>query len=718
MVVEIDPAILGQEYSNQQSNSEHYQASDVPEPAIHINPARHSNILNVVHAKNYTVTRAAPASGAPGYPQISPTSVSSSSSMYEYNGNYSVKPEPNEVPTSTNAEPSLSLSDESKLLQPSPETLTNAYTAPVSATEEDQWNSFKPHEYLNLSLAPSVSYAERPLIQYEPGPPPPLPQHQQHQQQQQHPHHVDSDSYHPMQNTWQTGYSVPPWQHPTQAYPGDTQLLNTAQFQNYFGSNVILPNQPYSHVQYAPPQPPPPPQPPLHSYEPSFNLHQQSATDYIPLHLGSWDTASSLVQQQARQPYKPLMLVPGKNLERTIMSKLTCKNGSNEFSPIFKVDSRYQTNMSTRFGRGKQTRIENLLRTGGTTRTFLAQGLANNHPVEGAADGQVSGQDILNQCVTALYAAIGTQEETASYLSPRTDVGLVESSRDANRGVKNQLDLPENVSLIMDVRYKDEIEQTFLKWSSMRPKTENFFRLEDKKGFSFSLEELKEALDIIMSRPPRRINQYVSRQLLTDVTYGQGRGVTEFSSNPLTHLHLLSNQTREPTGLEPPISEPVGGLRSDPYGGGGGTASEDEPFPNSKKSNRYDPQFCRRQGVHKQGWCSYCKRPGWFLMKNSGYLYHQNHEHGIFPNGCVFEDPLVIRRKVTREARWEGLCGICYHWIDLDHNERKLWGTWYRHYKLCVNEYEEIKKVIRSTFAPVELMEITYCPQPAPQMGM
>lgn len=435
-------------------------------------------------------------------------------------------------------------------------------------------------------------------------------------------------------------------------------------------------------------------------------------SDYVPLNVGSWDTNQLL---QSQQPYKPLLLLPGESLESTIMSRLACRNNSNEYSPIFKADSRFNINVPSRSGQ-KVTRIENLLRTRGTTRTFQTPGIysGRNGNLEGDSNPQgVSGQEILQQVITAIYEAVGTSTELQSYMSPITDIALAEARREPTRGVKKQLELPDGISLIMDARHKHDIEQTFLKWKSSRPKTENFFRLEDKKGHSFSLEELKEALDIIMSRPPRRINNYVSRQLLTDVTYSQGRGVTEFSSSQLTHLHSLSKETRQPGHFSPAGSVPlthadgsVNSVQALHYE----IPHEDMPFVNSKKSCQYDPHYCRRHGAAKEGWCGYCKMGGWYLMKNSGYLYHQNHEHGLFPGGCVFEDPLVIRRKVIREARWEGLCGICYHWIDLDHTDRKLWGTWYRHYKLCVNEYEEIKKTLRSTFAPIELVEITYRP--------
>lgn len=437
-----------------------------------------------------------------------------------------------------------------------------------------------------------------------------------------------------------------------------------------------------------------------------------AAGNFVPLQVGVWDSRAT--DNNSCQPYKPLMLIPTESLERSILTRLSCKDNANEYSPIFKSDSRFSNSISSQ---SKITRIEKLLRTGGTTRLYHPPGLNNGIPGEvPPASGPVgkhttTGQDILEKCIAAIYSALGSEEDFSTYLSSITDSGIVEAGREPSRGIKEQLDVPEGVSLIMDARHKEEIQQTFMKWTSNRPKTENFFRMEDKKGLSFSLEELKEALDIIMSRPPRRINNYVARQLLTDATYGQGRGVTEFSSNQITSLHSLSYKTRQPCGLAPAGSalytSPEGSqdiVQSVHY-----TISQDDiPFVNSKKSNKYDPHYCRRQGIYKEGWCGYCKMGGWYLMKNSGYLYHQNHEHGIFPGGYTFEDPLVIRRKVIRETRWEGLCGICYHWIDLDHTDRKLWGTWYRHYKLCVNEYEEIKKLLRSTSAPIELVEIKY----------
>lgn len=421
----------------------------------------------------------------------------------------------------------------------------------------------------------------------------------------------------------------------------------------------------------------------------------------VPLNSSSW----KVNQNSQIIPYKTLTFTSGDTIENAIYTKLWCRNGSNEFSPIFKSDNKYNS-MSLNQPKGKITKIENLIKTGATNRLFHKYGIHSmNNEVS------LAGKDILKLCVDALYTAVGTPEEFQSYRSHNEIINS--ASREPNRGIASQRALPPGVDMIMTAQHKAEIKNTFLRWSSQRPKTENFFRMEDKKGLSFSLEELKEVLDILMSRPPRRINNYAARQVLTDVAYGQGRGVTEFNQN-VAPLHVQSEVTRKVSRLSPAGICPVMGADGQmdtsepiPYNS---MSPKDVPYLNTKKSNQYDPCYCRRQGIHKEGWCGICKNGGWFLMKNSGYLYHQNHEHGIFPGGYIFEDPLVIRRKVSREARWEGLCGICYHWIDLDHTERKLWGTWYRHYKLCVNEYEEIKKLLRATCAPVELIEIEYIP--------
>jgi hypothetical protein len=421
----------------------------------------------------------------------------------------------------------------------------------------------------------------------------------------------------------------------------------------------------------------------------------------VPLHASSWEVN----QNFQTVPYKTLTFTSGDTIENAIYTKLWCRNGSNEYSPILKADNKYNS-ISLNQSKGKPTRIENLLKTGGTNRIFHNFGVQSINN-----DVSLSGKEILKLCVDTIYSAVGTPDEFQTYCAPNETINR--ASRKPSRGVASQRPLPSGVDMIMTAQHKTEIKNTFLRWSSQRPKTENFFRMDNKKGLSFSLEELKEGLDILMSRPPRRINNYAARQVLTDVTYGQGRGVTEFNQN-IAPLHVPSESTRKVSRLSPagicPVVGADGQLDIPEQSSYNSIPSKDIPYLNTKKSSQYDPCYCRRQGIQKEGWCGICKKGGWFLMKNSGYLYHQNHEHGIFPGGYIFEDPLVIRRKISREARWEGLCGICYHWIDLDHTERKLWGTWYRHYKLCVNEYEEIKKLLRATCAPVELIEIEYIP--------
>lgn len=762
MAVEIDPALSGQKILSYPGNRK-YQTPGIPS-ALNLNTTTEQTGYPNSSSSNYTISK--PGSNfPPGYSQFSPTSVSSGSSMSNYTVDSS-----KDVRTSfaTNQEtqhplPPTEAPFDPVFSQALPQQSMNDFQGLPVTSNDLQSNYPKNQEYLNTSSSATVapsglgsSYLDeaRPVSRsYEPvseavgkqmlsqnpqyynrtvpldyegsfsghlqGQPKTVASPSNYQLLQQ-----SSGQYLPSSHNYLSSSELLPPNPPSVGTGASSRIYSnvipSVPYSNYFIPNPPIPSQPYvntNYLQYTPQQ-----SQQIFSSETgastssnnsTFAASSQTRSDYIPLNVGSWE-ANPITQTQ--QPYKPLVLLPGESLEHSVMTRLTCKPNSNEYSPIFKADTRFNSSMSSKPGRGKTTRIENLLRTGGTTRTYLLPGLysgqgdlvqtGNNPP-------QVAGQEILRQCIMAIFSAVGTSTELSSYLSPITDLGLTETSREPSRGVKDQLQLPEGISLIMDARHKTEIEQTFMKWTSHRPKTENFFRLEDKKGLNFSLEELKEALDIIMSRPPRRINHYPSRQLLTDVTYSQGRGVTEFNSNQLTHLHSLSQETRQPGGFAPagsmPSTLPDGrteNIQTVHYK----ISHEDAPFINSKKSSRYDPHYCRRHGIYKEGWCGYCKMGGWYLMKNSGYLYHQNHEHGIFPGGCVFEDPLVIRRKVIREARWEGLCGICYHWIDLDHTDRKLWGTWYRHYKLCVNEYEEIKKVLRATFAPIELVEIKYQP--------
>ncbi|ODQ66212.1 hypothetical protein NADFUDRAFT_40860 [Nadsonia fulvescens var. elongata DSM 6958] len=142
----------------------------------------------------------------------------------------------------------------------------------------------------------------------------------------------------------------------------------------------------------------------------------------------------------------------------------------------------------------------------------------------------------------------------------------------------------------------------------------------------------------------------------------------------------------------------------------------------------YEPKYIRYDFTLKQAWCSYCPNGGFFFTKNSGYLYHRNHDHGQLPGGGIMEEPLVIRNKIMSpfkqnvDARLcEGLCGICFHWVDVDHVNQdsiKNWGTWFRHYKNCVNEYQDAKRIIELACGDeFELTEFDFKPPYLLSMG-
>lgn len=372
-------------------------------------------------------------------------------------------------------------------------------------------------------------------------------------------------------------------------------------------------------------------------------------------------------------------------LKKTITKNLFRQQLSNTSSRVF------HRNAGIKIGPTK-----NNASPSGSNRNSTSQSPINNDGIINGFKLQYSScQSLIQSCIDTIQSAISysgqehlTVLDSNIYKCPILNSST--SSHISKSGIPIQLAEPDYPQ--PDSQIKEIINQ----WQPRFPKTDQFFRIEDKKGESFNLEELKEVIKILSSRPPRRINYYPAHQLCTYGDIGNGQTVSEWSSQG-TVTHSKSSETRKAVNVDPSK------LKSD---------NEVPPHLNSKRrpNNAYDPTWVRKSGKQKEGWCDHCENGGYHLMKNSGYLYHKNHEHGIFPNGNVFEDPLVIQRKIERESKWEGLCGICYQWIDLDHTERKHWGTWYRHYKQCANEYEEFRKVLSATGAPIELLEIEYRP--------
>lgn len=439
----------------------------------------------------------------------------------------------------------------------------------------------------------------------------------------------------------------------------------------------------------------------------------------LPSHARTWSGDTHCV------PHKSLVLRELISIHSLLNDNLVCPPEVHELSTLYVASSKSKKGKPLKIpvaatGRGvsRMSKFKEKYIANHVNRVFLATGIQGQPELCRQRQGEnnpctISREEFVTELASVIDYCVGTIKEAEQNRVSKSDIGINIAQPEIGRGIPMQLSLPEDVPLIIDNRQKTELDNTFSSWKPLRTKPEHFFRMEDRHGQTFSFEELKEALDIILSRPPRRINRYCSRQMLTDVSYGQGRSVTEFNSSQDMTLHMLSSNTRIEYN-----TVPMGAMSLDISGDMGEEAKqlvhnmnpEDIPYQNSKKGSIYDPIWCRRTGVNKEGWCNHCKDGGWYLMKNSGFLYHKNHEHGVFPQGYVFEDPLVIRRKMIREARWEGQCGICYHWIDLDHTERKNWGTWYRHYKLCCTEYEELKKIVRASGVPLDMIEVEYLP--------
>lgn len=219
--------------------------------------------------------------------------------------------------------------------------------------------------------------------------------------------------------------------------------------------------------------------------------------------------------------------------------------------------------------------------------------------------------------------------------------------------------------------------------SKQRP----FFRLTDELGSGVNLEELSVAISILSSRPPRRYNHYAALSLDDSGKY-----------IPATYCpYLPTEYYRRCIARDPKDIEEIGGKN--------GFVEKVKTF------DLYRPAFVKGCGASKYGWCDNCPEGGFYRMKNSGYLYHKNFEHGILATTYVMEDPLVIKSmKSPRGDRWMGLCGICYRWIDLNHRASQGWGTWFHHYVSCNKEYEELKLAVQRTGARVEIVELEYCP--------
>lgn len=142
-------------------------------------------------------------------------------------------------------------------------------------------------------------------------------------------------------------------------------------------------------------------------------------------------------------------------------------------------------------------------------RTFFMPGFKNmteecRKAFENNTPMKFSREDLIDELVKIFEQATCTRTEAEQLRSQKTDVKITFAQLESSRGIAKQEELPPGVPIIIDSSKKDEVDQAFVSWKPLRTKPEQFFKMEDRHGTSFCLEELKEALDIITSRPPRR----------------------------------------------------------------------------------------------------------------------------------------------------------------------------------------------------------------------
>lgn len=232
------------------------------------------------------------------------------------------------------------------------------------------------------------------------------------------------------------------------------------------------------------------------------------------------------------------------------------------------------------------------------------------------------------------------------------------------------------------------------KWTSTRAVTDAYFRLDDPKCQTISLDEMKNVISIVTSRPPRRINHYPApvfdgKKLLIP-------GTDELPWGLCSTASLRRTLSKEPAELK-------NGDKQNPF----------EPCYNASNPNLYRPRYLSGLSRSKRAWCDNCSEGGFYFLKTSAYLYHKTFEHGIYSTCNIMEDPLVVVRDGRAHQdrpRWKGLCGTCYRWIEIHSKGDFKWTTWFRHYNSCQKEYAQMRALLRFTGAGLKMVELEYCP--------
>lgn len=228
----------------------------------------------------------------------------------------------------------------------------------------------------------------------------------------------------------------------------------------------------------------------------------------MPLQMGSWHENTT-----HRIPVKPLILDKTVDIRSFLTEHLVCDQDVNELSPLYISNNQLKKrptklSVSSR-AQHKLGKFKEKYLTNNISRGFLQPGLSGQSELcrqkfKDNTPLMVGRDDIISEIINAMESASCTEQEAEQHRSGKGDVGIEYAKLEIGRGIPIQQKLPDSISLILGSQQKEEIDSSFISWKPLRTKPEQFFRMEDRHGQTFCLEELKEALDIILSRPPRR----------------------------------------------------------------------------------------------------------------------------------------------------------------------------------------------------------------------
>ena len=173
-----------------------------------------------------------------------------------------------------------------------------------------------------------------------------------------------------------------------------------------------------------------------------------------------------------------------------------------------------------------------------------------------------------------------------------------------------------------------------------------------------------------------------------------------FSTSPTTyssytiHDHVYDDSAMDPTQLTARLFPSLNIRRAPAI-----------PIDNPEKIRQvkipldddYRPEWIRKEGNEREGWCGYYERGTWANLKHSNYSYHMLRRHGICKALKRQFDPPQNLYMVSDEDGSRpgppvlyGLCHRCQQHIELTGNPTlecefpRLAASWYSHCKDCI----------------------------------